>query len=314
MDASNTMENLIKQPIFIIGTGRCGSTIFHQILTEHPDVAWMSRISDWYPKNPGFNRLVMTAIDVPFVGNLIANKLWPVESYRFWDSYYRGFGTTCRDLFREDVTVKAKQEIRRVFWQMVTKKRARLLVKITGWPRIGFLKEIFPDAKFINVIRDGRAVAYSCISTQFWDGWRGPNNWLWGELGKKEYGEWEESGKSFIALAGIMWKTLMDATERAKDGLAAEDYLEIRYEDLCDDMEGVLRNVLGFVGMRWTNEFENKLHKYRLKNKDYKWRKDLTQSQQDTLQKVLWGHLTSYGYAEGKGQEAPQKLRQTLVK
>jgi len=30
----------LNKPIFIIGTGRCGSTIFHRMMAEHPHVAW----------------------------------------------------------------------------------------------------------------------------------------------------------------------------------------------------------------------------------------------------------------------------------
>ncbi len=92
-------------------------------------------------------------------------------------------------------------------------KRNRLLVKITGWPRLGYLHEIFPDAKFIHVVRDGRAVVNSLINVDWWDGWKGPQNWRWGDLDLSQTDEWEKYGKSFVVLAGIQLKIIMNALE-----------------------------------------------------------------------------------------------------
>src|SRR3712207_7426845 len=44
------------------------------------------------------------------------------------------------------------------------------------------LSEIFKDAKFIHLMRDGRAVANSLLHVYFWSGWKGPGNWGWGQL------------------------------------------------------------------------------------------------------------------------------------
>jgi len=44
-------------------------------------------------------------------------------------------------------------------------------------PRIGFLQAIFPDAKFIHIVRDGCAVANSRMNAPFWKGWQGLNTW-----------------------------------------------------------------------------------------------------------------------------------------
>ena len=77
--------------------------------------------------------------------------------------------------------------------QLLVRKRNRLLIKITGWPRIGYLNEIFSDAKFIHILRDGRAVANSLINVEFWRGWQCPQNWRFGRLTEKQQKEWEDS-------------------------------------------------------------------------------------------------------------------------
>ena len=32
----------LTKPIIIVGTGRCGSTVFHRLLAKHPGVMWLS--------------------------------------------------------------------------------------------------------------------------------------------------------------------------------------------------------------------------------------------------------------------------------
>ena len=56
------------------------------------------------------------------------------------------------------------------------------LHKLTGWPRAGFLHAGFPDARFVNVVRDGRAVASSWLQMDWWLGYRGPEHWHFGPL------------------------------------------------------------------------------------------------------------------------------------
>ena len=98
----------------------------------------------------------------------------PGECYRFWDKHTFGFSEPCRDLVRADVSARVKRQVRGRPGAMLTPTADRLLIKITGWPRIGYLDEIFEDARFIHIKRDGRAVASSLLHVNFWRGWYGP--------------------------------------------------------------------------------------------------------------------------------------------
>jgi hypothetical protein len=42
-----------------------------------------------------------------------------------------------------DVTARVKSQVRSAFKAVLTPSRDRMLIKITGWPRIGYLDEIF---------------------------------------------------------------------------------------------------------------------------------------------------------------------------
>ena len=287
----------VERPIFIVGTGRCGSTIFHQVFSYHAQVAWLSRVCDTKPHKPQANRRAMRALDLPFPSRYLRKLIYPVEAYRFWDYYCSGFSEPCRDLLKQDVTPRIKRTVRSVMAQMFTHKRQRLLIKITGWPRIGFLQEIFPDARFIHVYRDGRAVVNSLLNIYFWSGWRGPANWRWGELTRAQREKWEKYDRSFVALAAIEWEILMSAQETAKQKISSNSLLEIRYEDLCQEPVRLFRMATEFCDLEWSPTFETTVRGFSLKNTNYKWQEHLSDAQQKVLNECLGDTLEKYGYA-----------------
>jgi hypothetical protein len=286
----------VEKPILIVGTGRCGSTVLHQILSYHAQVAWLSRACHTKPHEPRANRRAMRALDLPLPSRYLRKLIYPVEAYRFWDYYCPGFSEPCRDLLKQDVTPRVKKTVRSVMAQMLTHKRQRLLIKITGWPRIGFLKEIFPDAKFIHVYRDGRAVVHSLLNVKWWSGWRGPANWRWGELTYAQREKWERYDRSFVALAAIEWEILMSAQEEAKRKISSDDLLEIRYEDLCQDPVKTFQMATGFGALEWSPRFEITVNGFSFRNTNYKWREHLSEAQQRVLNECLSDTLEKYGY------------------
>ena len=217
----------IEKPVIIVGAGRSGSTAFHRAFSRHSQLAWLSALCGRYPRKPQLNRLLMQALDTPVIGPFAQQQFNPWESYGFWEQHCKGFSSPCRDLVASDVTNRARQNVHEVLSQMLTPQRRRLLIKVTGWSRIGFLQEIFPDAQFIHIVRDGRAVVNSTLEVPWWEGWGGPQGWRVGELTNEQRQEWEVHDKSFVALAGLEWKILMDAVEQARAGVAAENYLQV---------------------------------------------------------------------------------------
>jgi omega-hydroxy-beta-dihydromenaquinone-9 sulfotransferase len=286
-----------KSPIIIVGAGRTGTTIFHRMLSEHPHLAWLpARICARFPERLELSRLVMKGVDYPVVGELLRRRIQPVEGYPFWEHHCKGFSAPYRDLVAADVTDKTKKHVPRTMAKILTEKRNRLLLKITGWPRIGFLSEVFEDARFIHLMRDGRAVANSMLNVYFWQGWKGPQNWGWGELSPAQKKEWNEHGQSFVVLAAIQWKILMDAMEKAKNTVSNGRFLEIRYENLCSDPVGQVQKVTQFCELEWTVGFERQLGKYQPKDTNDKFKYDLTPKQQSDLEEVLGSYLRRYGY------------------
>ena len=281
----------LRQPIFIIGLGRSGSTAFHRTFCQHPNVAWLSGLCEKYPDKPWLNKLFMEIVDYPVMGNLLQKKIMSGECYRFWEYYCKGFSTPCRDLFAEDVTVKMKEQIQNIMSVMLTNERNRLLIKITGWPRIGFLHEIFNDAKFIHIVRNEKATINSFINVDWWLGWRGPQNWGWGELTLSQKEEWEKYNRSFIALAAIQWTIFMDTLKEAKKFINETDFLEVNYEELCSSPIEIFKKVVEFCALEWSRNFEESIKRFSLRNMNFKLEKELTDHQKNIIESIVHAYL-----------------------
>ncbi len=283
-------------PLFIVGVGRSGSSVFHRLLCQHPRAAWLSRVLEQWPNATGTNRALMHALAVPIVGRSVSSLVDPGECYDFWEQLVPGFTSPCRDLTAADVQNDVRAAVRQALSAIPTKHRPQLVAKVTGWPRVGFLREIFPNAKFIHVLRDGRPVAASFLKVDWWRGWRGPSGWLFGDLTVEQTAEWQRHDRSFVALAGIQWKILMDAMDSARQSVPASCMVEIKYEELCRDPISHFRRVAEFAELEWVPEFERTIRGASLRSENDKWRRDFTLDQQAILESVLHGHLVRYGY------------------
>ncbi|CAN5821281.1 hypothetical protein BH24GEM1_BH24GEM1_24840 [soil metagenome] len=295
---TNRPMTKITKPIIILGTGRCGSTLFHRLLAQHPRLMWLSGFTYRYPDKPVWNRWAVTALGNPLVRRLFGGTIRPGENYRFWDRHAYGFSEPCRDLVRSDVSARVKKQVRAAFEPMLSAQRDRLLLKITGWPRIGFLNEIFEDAKFIHIVRDGRAVASSLLHVNFWRGWYGPQGWRAGLLSPEDQAIWESYDRSFTALAGIEWRIQMRAIEAARRALDPKLFCEVKYEDFCEQPVETYRQVLEFAELPQSAEFERGVRAASIRSTSNRWRDDLTHGQQTILDDLLREDLLRYGYGD----------------
>ena len=147
-----------------------------------------------------------------------------------------------------------------------------------------FLDEIFPDSRFIHVRRDPRGVINSIINVDFWWGWRGPQNWRWGELTDEQNEIWERFDRSFVALAGIGLEIMNNALEDAKRDVDPARFVEIDYEDLCERPVDIFRETINFCELDWHPQFERTVADWNLKNTNFKWQEDLTDRQKEIVE------------------------------
>ena len=283
----------IKKPIIILGTGRCGSTLLYEMFAYHPDVTFISNMNIRFPNSKFLWRLNTLFSKFAYKIGLIK----PTEHYPLFNQVFSGYGRPIRTLKEFDVT----STIRNGFYGIIEKaikygKRDRFLYKVTGWSRIRFLNELFPDALFINIVRDGRAVAHSFLEIEWWEGWQGPQNWRWDELPEKYRNEWENLEKSFAVLAGLQWKLLMDEFEESRKFINSDRILVIKYENLVKNPGKIFYKILEFCDLEFSKKFKKRIKNYELKNTNYKWKTNLNKREQQNLTQCLLNHLKKYNY------------------
>ncbi len=289
-------------PIFIVGAGRSGSTAFHHAFARHPHVSWVSKILDVMPSAEKLNSAVLKGLDNPLVGTALKRgiiergHLKPSEAYAYWERIAPGFSEPFRDLLDTDLTEKTKSNLQQAVERLTIDERPTPLHKITGWPRVGYLNVAFPDAKFIHVVRDGRAVVNSIMQIDFWEGWKGTKGWRGLDMTPDQKARWEASGQSFVTLGAMELSDMFDAMVEATAKIPSERFLEIRYEDLCDDPTGTFRAVTDYCDLDYTDDFNQSVIDFGFRNTNEKWRRDLTELQQRQLEAELARHLTHWGY------------------
>jgi hypothetical protein len=290
--------------VFLVGTGRCGSSLVQEVLSRHPDVGFVSNLEDRLGMGPAagrWNGVLYRRVPQWFTvkGRL---RYAPSEGYRLLEREVSPLvSTPFRDLQANDATPWLAGRFRSFFEQRARAQgKPVFLHKFTGWPRASFIDRILPEARFVHVVRDGRAVASSLVQMPWWQGYRGPAEWGWGPLSDADERAWRESGRSFALLAGLEWKLLMDAFERARRAVPDDRWHEVRYEDFVADPKGRVKELLSFMGLEWTEGFERgfRRHMFRADRTDA-YLRDLAPADVVALERSLGRHLARLGYASG---------------
>jgi hypothetical protein len=288
--------------VFVLGTGRCGSTLVEEVLCRHPAVGFVSNLEDRFklPASAGrwngslYRRLPAAVTQKSRV------RYAPSEGYRALAREVSPLlASPLRDLVADDVTPWLDSRFRAFFTERARAQGTEtFLHKFTGWPRAGFIRGVFPQARFIHVVRDGRAVANSWLQMPWWLGFEGPDHWQWGPLPADLAAEWGASGRSFVMLAGLLWKMLIEAFDSARREIPAADWLEVRYEDVAANPRTAFAKMLEFCGLPWNAEFEQgfERHTFTASRSDA-FRRDLNSTDVDRLSRILASELAARRYA-----------------
>ena len=191
---------LVSEPIFLVGAERSGTTVLRLMLAHHPQIAWCEEFEyavDRIPDGGDWQRL---------------------------DEYYQWLET--HRIFQDSgFTIDRRLSYPQLVNSFLCQQRDRVgkpLIGATVHRHFDKLLWIWPNARFIHLIRDGRDVARSCIGMG-WAGnvWTGVERWIEAEL---------------------LWAKLSSM-------LPAQRQIEITYENLILDPVKVLTHLCDFIGI-----------------------------------------------------------------
>ncbi len=167
----------------------------------------------------------------------------------------------------------------------------RVLVskRIANNQRIPFLTAAFPNARFLHLIRDGRAVAYSLSRVDWWeDG----VVWWYGDTPRR----WRERGGDPWELVATHWLREFASIEEGLATVAPDRRLELRYEDLVVEPAGLLEQVAGFAGLPADPGWRAELERLQYPNKNEVWRDRLSPEARQRVEEIQQANLLRLGY------------------
>jgi hypothetical protein len=218
-----------ERPVFpfFVGSGRSGTTLLRVIFDSHSELA--------IPDESNFvlefaRRRAAFEGQGGFVRDRFVTQVFEQRSVRRWGID----ADDVREMFEQDPPRDLADGVRAVF---------AAYARRCGKPRAGdktpryvldlpLLAGLFPEGRFVDVVRDGRDVALSFLDVDF---------------GPRSIGE-----------AALAWRERVEAGRRAGSALGPDRYRAVRYEDLLEDVEGVVRSLCGWLEL----DFEPQMLRY----------------------------------------------------
>lgn len=295
--------NHVKKPIFFIGMGRSGSTILFEAFSYHKDLGWFSNYLSRYPNLNSINllaRLFWSQRGEKAQGrsiNIIKKRLpKAVEAYSIWEKLV---GKKFRYTFLRNInpTEKEKEVTKKYVAQMlVYQGKNRFCAKITGPPRIHFLKNIFPDAFFVDLVRDPRAVIASQLGLELWKKRGGYTRPIWEDaLDKESYRLWRVHNNSPVALAALQWGAVYEQTMEEKQSICGQ-YIKIHYEDFMENPVENIKKITQFTKLRPSNIIIKFVKQNQYKNMNYKYSKQLSKKEIELIESILKKQMKDLKY------------------
>ena len=237
---------------FVLGQQKSGTTWLMRILDSHPEILCRGEGRffgrEWRQKS-------VKRLDAQRPPSSLYNAVLDAKYLRLWierSVWSRGddAGEHLDNLTRMAIDYFLKGELSKTGKRLVGDK-SPLLTPET----IREVAEIYPEARVIHIIRDGRDAAVSAVH----------HSWNFGQKGKSEEvaakreayrrdpRRLAETGESIFAGRSLRrmtaeWAARVGRTVEDGPALLGERYAEVRYEDLLERPYGEVRRLLGFLG------------------------------------------------------------------
>lgn len=273
------MSPEVIAPIFIVGCYRSGTSIFHTKVALHPDFAFITRATKSMPASLLHAKLLCAVRRAPVYRRPTGGHRWT------------RFAHADHDVLRaEDVTPRADRYFRNVVQtHLVLQGRSRFLSKSSNNSfQMHYLRRIFPDAFFIHLVRDGRAVVESIMRCR---SRKGPRNY-----GSARFPGWRETlDMPLHESSAIQWKETVECVEDQAGDLPADAFIRVRYEDFVDNPREIAAQIGDAAGLSWTSDVLDQFCAG-LRSRNDKWRDVFDADQKARLNELLGDTLRKFGY------------------
>lgn len=271
-DAPQIGLDHLARPVFIIGVPRSGTSVLTRMLLSHPDIGGFPQEGNhlWHPKLYPWHIQADGAHVAPYE---IAPEHFSRHSLSLW---------TPADRERIRATLGVAQFL--CGTSVIINKSAMLCFMV---PHI---LSVFPEAKLIHVVRDGRAAAYSRMIKE-------------GEKMDTHAKIYQQRGyllsrNELLEYAARAWQDSIDeiANQDARHTLSdREILLEVRYEDLCAQPSETLARLTEFIGV---DVLGGPAQKIQFDSQNGKYRRELDGLAIERLTELMGPGLKLKGYLE----------------
>lgn len=263
----------LRNPFFVIGCPRSGTTLLVDTMATHDAVAH-------------------------FPGE--ANELWHPQLFPWRDSRHRDQvppqEVDPREFTRLSLqhrTPAQVQHIRASFgaYQFFSHKPVFLNKSAMIGFMIPFIFDHFPEGKIVHIIRDGRSVALS-----------------WAKMQYKKVQDFPDAyhghgfGVSFsdvLRYCAQSWVDHMEEVEKQKRSLELDQrglILEIKYEEFCQDPKSILEEIADFMEIS-ASAYLSSAYEH-IASRDYKFNTELSEDVQRELTTIMRTQLEKWLYLE----------------
>lgn len=240
-------EPLEHRPVFIIGAPRCGSTLLYQALVETSGFGYLSNFHCLFHGAPalvhGLSRRFTARKPAGFRSHYgrVRGLAAPTECGEFW---YRFFRRRPQYVAADEMEQAARDRLRGAVRRLIEKMDRPLLIKnLLSSVRLRPLATALPEALFIVLRRDEVDTAASLLEGR---------RRLYGD-----YGRWfSVEPPNIEQLRGLpvaeqvveQVRAVYRLIERDREAIGRERFVDLSYEELCEDTHGTLGQLSGFLG------------------------------------------------------------------
>jgi len=240
---------MIEQEVyFLVAPVRSGSTFVKLMLDHHPDIS-----------NPG---------EFDFLFDLISDsgELPDIDDYINWlkqNRIFKGKGLNIE-------TETSVTDLITSFTNQLSIKSRLCLTIHRNFERIPLL---FPNAKYIHLLRDPRDVARSCIGM----GWGG-----------------------HVFSTVDIWSNAELSWDNLSQTISDEQFIEIRYEEVLENVDIELEKICSFMNIPYNSSMldysNNTTYAKPDKSLSYQWKKKYSEREKELIEYKLGDYILDKGY------------------